>query len=514
MMIMRSFSLKFNIQTRVALIIFIVAGMILLASTYFTQKLFLIGQKTEEEFRDRYMHIVKQVDESITAARLESLIQANPDMLEIKVFDLSSHETRFAAKAGGERSPSSINFPAATEVVAILRGIELSRLERAAGDRFWDILIPFRVEGRVAGLTQARFSTKEYDALVHRMQLEGFLITVIAAAAILGPLLLYLRRTITRPILDLVDVMHRAEAGELQSRARTRSHHTELGVLAEQFNRMLDKIETFNKELQSKVRQATEEVNRRCGELTTANKQLHETQLRLAHSRRLATAGQVASMVAHRTGTPLHSILGHLEQLKEDSTPLKREERIKVIESQVKRVVQIVQELLDLVHKPTPRMAPVQINVLLEEGANLVSPSALSRGIKIKKRFEPRLPEIMGDGSQLEEAFLNLLTNAIEAMPNGGELQVSTELHRDAAGAAEVITVQIIDTGCGIAEANLPRIFEPFFTTKESSRGTGLGLCIAKNIIELHEGRIQVKSLVGQGTSFTLTFPVNHYGTN
>jgi signal transduction histidine kinase len=243
------------------------------------------------------------------------------------------------------------------------------------------------------------------------------------------------------------------------------------------------------------------------------NRQLSQTQLQLAHSERLAAAGQVAANVAHRIGTPLHSILGHLYRLRRDTSLLRQEERVKIIESQVQRVVQVIQELLDMVRKPAPRMEPVLLDQLLEDALSLITPGASLRGIKVRMQYEPQLPTIMGDARQLQEVFLNLFTNAMDAMQDGGELSISANLNGIKTHEAKVVAVTVRDTGHGIAEADLPRIFDPFFTTKEKGKGTGLGLSICRDIIKIHGGEIHVSSHVGTGTRFTVTFPVNCHET-
>ena len=215
--------------------------------------------------------------------------------------------------------------------------------------------------------------------------------------------------------------------------------------------------------------------------------------------------------MAHQIGTPLHSILGHLHRLKSDTSIDKRDERLKIIESQIERIVQSVQELLNTVRKPEPRMEPVQINGILDDLVNLVMPGMSPRGIKVITSFEPQLPVITGDVNQLQEAFLNLLTNAMDAMPSGGELHIITGLDEVPSGNQEAVIVTIRDSGCGISGNDLPKIFEPFFTSKENTRGTGIGLSICKDIIKSHGFNIQAFSRVEVGTTFVITMPVNRH---
>ena len=170
-------------------------------------------------------------------------------------------------------------------------------------------------------------------------------------------------------------------------------------------------------------------------------------------------------------------------------------------------------EKAQTVRKPAPRMVPVRINQLLEELLYLVTPGISLRGINVKTNLYPQLPDITGDVNQLQELILNLLTNAMDAMPGGGELEVNTGVNQIADGSTETITITIRDNGHGIDESNLQKIFEPFFTTEERRRGTGLGLSICRDIAKTHHGGINVSSHVEKGTTFTIILPVKHYET-
>jgi signal transduction histidine kinase len=396
----------------------------------------------------------------------------------------------------------------------VRRGDVVAELETEGADRFWRVVAPVSINRKVVGLITARISTKEFDQLVMYERRQAVILTAVAALAILVFLVWLLRRTISEPIGTLVEAMARAEAGDLHGQVGVRSRD-ELGRLADQFNRMLtrihesaERIQQFNQELRQKVSEATGELNRGYEELQSVNRRLVQTQLQLAHSERLAAAGQVAASVAHQIGTPLHSILGHLHRLRRDQSEDAREDRLRIIESQVERVVAAIRQLLDTVRKPAPRMDDVDLNGVLDGLLKLVTPNLALRAIKLRTWFDPRLPPTVGDDGQLREVFLNLLTNAIDAMPGDGELTVATEIGDHVGDQPGSILVTITDTGCGIADADLPKIFEPFFTTKSDGRGTGLGLSIAQDIVRAHHGRIAVRSQRGMGTTFIVTLPV------
>ena len=509
-----------SIQTKITVFIIGVVVSVLVTSTYVSRT--LTEQKAEENLRELYLTIVKQIDAGIVEIEelrdtptleeeLEKLLQVRPNIVMVEIFDLTSDKIHLTARKSIEMN-RPVMLPDPNKIEAVKRGEVITSLEIDGTDRFWKILVPVRIRKEVAGLIRARISTKEYDDLVSEEHRQAFIITASAAVAILIFLVWYLRRTVSKPIEILIEAMAKAEAGNLNSQVKSDSRD-EIGMLVKQFNNMIYKIRNFNEELEERVQQATEELNHRYDELISLNRRLSEAQIQLAQSERLAAAGQVAAAIAHSIGTPLHSILGHLHRLKRDASDNKREERLEIIHSQVERVVQIIQNLLDTVRKPAPSMVTVRINKLLEDLLYLVTPGISLRGINVKTNLEPLLPEITGDVNQLQELFLNLLTNAMDAMPGGGELEVNTGINQGADSNNDAVTITIRDNGYGIDEADLQKIFEPFFTTKERNKGTGLGLSICRDITRTHHGEIYISSQVGKGTTFTIILPVRHYET-
>jgi signal transduction histidine kinase len=510
-----------TIQTKITLFIVTVVVSVLSVTTYASR--ILVEEKAEQILKEGYIHIVKQIDASIVSMdelrdsgalveELDKLFQVRPNIVAISLYELTSDGINMTAQRT-QYADARVDQVSDAEIQAVKRGEVVADLETNGDDRSWHIAAPIRIKRDIAGLIRARISTKEFDALVAYERWQAVMLTGIAALAILVFLVWLLRRTISEPIQALVGAMARAEVGDLQGQVSIRSRD-EVGRLAEQFNRMLTRIQEsaaqirqFNEELQRKVAEATGELNRRYEELQSMNRQLAQAQLQVAHSERLAAAGQVAASVAHQIGTPLHSILGHLHRLRRDQTDDAREDRVRIIESQVERVVQTIRELLDTVRKPAPRMERVDVNGVLSDLFQLVMPSLSLRGIKLRTQFAPRLPSTLGDAGQLQEVFLNLLTNAIDAMPDGGELTVTTTVADRVGEEAGMIGVMVTDTGCGIDEADLPRVFEPFFTTKSDGKGTGLGLSIAHETVRAHQGRLEVESRRGVGTTFTVALP-------
>ncbi|MBI4529131.1 MAG: PAS domain S-box protein [Deltaproteobacteria bacterium] len=236
----------------------------------------------------------------------------------------------------------------------------------------------------------------------------------------------------------------------------------------------------------------------------THRKELEED---LRRSDRLAALGTLAAGLAHEIKNPLGGIKGAGQLLRRsvmrDSSLLQYTD---IIIREVERVNELIEQLLDLSRPARLNLVPLNVHELLNDVLLLEKQALEERNITLKKSFDPSLPAIQGDRSQLVQVFLNLVKNALEAMGNQGCLKITSRLETDfhirepGRKKAKFISVDIEDNGSGIKEANLPHIFSPFFTTKNN--GTGLGLAISYRIIREHGGLIRVESQEGKGTIF------------
>jgi two-component system, NtrC family, sensor kinase len=318
---------------------------------------------------------------------------------------------------------------------------------------------------------------------------------------------IFFLRSVRAPMKEMVRVMEAAEGGELSVRARV-ENRDETGQLAAHLNQMLGRIENFNAELARQVEKATGELERRNEELRRINEELFDTQRTLARSERLAVAGQLAASLAHEIGTPLNSISGHVQLLaRRASEDQAAGRRLKIIESQIDNIVRSVRQLLSWTHKFELQMGPVNLPHVVEESVLLSSPSLEHRHIKVITEIARDFPEIVADGGYLQQVFLNLINNSMDAMPRGGELRL--RLRHPANGDSREVAIEIEDTGEGIAPETLARIFEPMFTTKRMGTGAGLGLAICDQIVRQHGGVIRAESRIKQGTVFTIILPVD-----
>jgi PAS domain S-box-containing protein len=230
----------------------------------------------------------------------------------------------------------------------------------------------------------------------------------------------------------------------------------------------------------------------------------------LHRSSKVAFMGELAAGIAHEINNPLGIILGFVQDIL-DEIPLKDPliEPIKIIEKETARCVDVVRNLLDFARLKPPERIPVDIVELLEASIVLMTPRIKKNKVSIKKDFETRLPRVKLDPQLIQQVFLNVMINAIQAMPDAGVLAFGIgPVHKERLpGPGDWIRISISDTGKGISENALHRVFDPFFTTK-GSKGTGLGLSVCQRIMEDHKGKIKIENQKGAGTICSLYFPI------
>jgi signal transduction histidine kinase/HAMP domain-containing protein len=235
-------------------------------------------------------------------------------------------------------------------------------------------------------------------------------------------------------------------------------------------------------------------------DLQTKMEELRETQEQLVQSAKFAAIGELASNVAHEINNPLTSIIGFTELSKEEDDIEAIRKSLDIIEKESLRARDIVKQLLGFARKRPLQLTEVKINDVLREVVAFSSSQARMGRAKVTEEYGD-VSVTTGDVDQLKQVFLNIITNAIHAMPDGGNISIRTSMLN------EYILVSIADTGHGIPSEVRQRIFEPFFTTKKD-KGTGLGLSISYRIIQDHGGRIDVESEEGKGTTFIVRLPV------
>jgi len=200
-------------------------------------------------------------------------------------------------------------------------------------------------------------------------------------------------------------------------------------------------------------------------------------------------------------------ISGHVQLLKADLVrdPREAESRIRTISAQIERIERIVRSMLDKTRFES-ELSPLDLNALLRRLCDAMSPAFDKRDIRVVEALVDNLPLIAGSSDRLQQLFLNLINNSVDAMPNGGELYISTTVEPGKTGRQQQVVIDFADTGTGMTPEVMSHIFDPLYTTKERGHGTGLGLVIVSQIVAEHAGIIGVESELGQGTRFRLTF--------
>jgi len=256
------------------------------------------------------------------------------------------------------------------------------------------------------------------------------------------------------------------------------------------------------------LEQQAETLERSHRELRDQTRLLLEKEVQLRRADRLSALGQLSAGLAHEIRNPLGAIKGAVEILADDypgGHP--KAEFYAILVKEVERLNEVLTNFLNFARPVTPRLAPVDIPVVLAQLEGLLSGQARSHQVEVFTSYHAGPSRVMADETLLKQAFLNIMLNAIEAMPRGGDLSISTRLAGgQAADRPDWIEVVFDDTGPGIAEGDLGRVFDPFFTTKKD--GTGLGLAITHRIIENHHGSIRVASQRGKGTTFVVSLPL------
>ncbi|HEX8367079.1 MAG TPA: ATP-binding protein [Pyrinomonadaceae bacterium] len=290
-------------------------------------------------------------------------------------------------------------------------------------------------------------------------------------------LVLLIVRTISRPLQRITVAAVRVTEGEYGTEIDMRRSNDEIGLLAESFNEMSRKMADDIEQLQK------------------LNEQLIRTE-------KLAAMGTLAAGVAHEVNNPLASISSLIQMLqRRENLDAETKEKLKLISTQITRITQVTRDMMDFARARPAAKSSIDVNAILQTSLRLASFDKAFQHLHLKTDLNENLPKVFADGDQLEQVFLNLLLNARDAMPEGGELSVKT-FRRDGS-----IAVRIDDSGNGIEEKNLKKIFDPFFSTKPTGEGTGLGLAVCYGIVTAHNGKIEVESNGSGGTCFLVTLP-------
>ena len=311
-------------------------------------------------------------------------------------------------------------------------------------------------------------------------------------------------RTVHNPFHDMLAGVRRFGAGDLDHRL-PENHAGELGQLEASFNSMAGRLSAARHELEEWNHTLEERVEEKTAELQRAQETMVFTE-------KMVSLGRLAAIVAHEINNPLAGILVSVKLVRrrlqklisDDEAREKTDETLGMIERETARSGDIVRNLLMFSRQRELSMSTEDLGEIQRRALRLVQHQADLQDVQVALNLEDDLPEIECDGNQIQQACLAVMMNAIDAMPDGGELRVDVHRVDD-----DHLGVDIADTGIGIPEDVQLRIFEPFFTTKEEGKGTGLGLSVMYGIVQRHAGRVHVDSEIGRGTTIRIVLPLH-----
>jgi two-component system NtrC family sensor kinase len=355
---------------------------------------------------------------------------------------------------------------------------------------------------RILGVIDVHLALDSVDARLAEHRKQVYLATGLAAALMCLLSMLFVWYFVHRPVKLLQEGTVRLGRGDLSHRIPVRSSD-ELGALAASFNEMAAEVDEAHREVTEWARRLETRVQQKTSELEAATKGL-------IHSEKMASLGRLAATVAHEVNNPLFGMLTYarlaLKDLArpelDDKTRARMQDNLRIIERESKRCGELMKNLLAFSRQTPPQRTQVQLNTIVDRAAKLVAHQMTLAQITLEMNLDPELPEISGDPGQLQQVLIVLLVNATEAIGKEGKITVSTRRE------GERVVLVVADDGPGIPAEVENQIFEPFFSTKEDKHRTGLGLAVARGIIDRHGGSITVRSEPGKGAEFTIELPI------
>jgi two-component system, NtrC family, sensor kinase len=376
-------------------------------------------------------------------------------------------------------------------------GPTYSTIAKDTGEHLLVTTVPLVVSGDFAGAIELRESMAPLDDVVRATIFRAAQATLATVAVCTLLIIGLFWLLVGRPIRLLVQGFRRVGAGDLTGRVRLQQRD-EIGALASEFDLMCD-------QLASARGRADSEAQNRIATLE-----------QLRHAERLSTVGRLASGVAHELGTPLNVVLARAKMITRGES--KGEDTCadaQVIVEQVDRISSFTRQLLDFARTSKARKEPTDIASVARNVVELLRPLATSRQVRLELEASSESTRIAADPRQIQQVLINIVMNAVQAQPDGGEILLSVDrVTAPVPGdpepsACDWVRVRTTDQGLGMGADTLSRAFEPFFSTKRPGEGTGLGLSVAQEIVREHGGTISVQSELGKGTEVTVLLPID-----
>ncbi|HEY3226095.1 MAG TPA: HAMP domain-containing sensor histidine kinase [Planctomycetota bacterium] len=316
-------------------------------------------------------------------------------------------------------------------------------------------------------------------------------VAILVLGAVTLVLLTYalLNRLVLEPLSSMVEASRRVSEGDYSRRIPPPARGDEVATMIQAFNSMMEKLDAYHQTLQEDIKKARDRIT--------------NTERKLFHAQRLSTTGTLAAGIAHEINNPLGGMMNAAGALRSGKLdPAKQAEYLELISDGLSRIRGIVQKILH--YRPMAFQAvPVSLRETVVRSIAFLEHKARQRRVEIRNDVDPALPPVHGDPLELQQAFLNILMNAVDACEEGkGRIRVSHEI------VGDDVRISISDNGIGMTPEEADRALDPFYTTKDAGEGSGLGLPVASSIVENHGGRLRIRSRKGEGTEVTIELPL------
>lgn len=433
-----------------------------------------------------------------TTAELKELLDdilARPGLVAVAIYDPEGQVVAENVALGW--AP-----PAADRMVreTLAKKEATSALVAAESSEVFRYVQPFRWPGGRTGAIEVRQTLGDLERQLRRAILQSVASRLAVLSLFVLSIFVLTRWSVARPIRALIAGARAVGRGDLTQRIELK-RRDEIGLLADEFNRMAENLQTANEEL---LRQAEERLR---------------LEQEVQQAQKLAAVGMLSAEVAHEIGTPLNVISGRAEVLERvipGDHPGRR--HLDVILKQTERISGIIRALLDYTRPRRPTLRAEAVVPVVGRVADLLLDRCRRRGVRIVLDLPVGLPLVLADPDQLQQLFLNLLLNALDASPGGTTVRVTTGPEpilpaEERAGILRgkvqgpSLAIHVVDAGKGMTPEELDHVFEPFFSTKGHGQGTGLGLPVVEEIVRAHKGEIEILSIPGRGTEAIIRLP-------
>jgi signal transduction histidine kinase len=498
-----------RIATRLTLLVLLAVGLVMAGFAYLRtqqERQRLVGEMRQEvlvlanaiklvvehALRDRRPQDIQEL--------LAEMVREQHPIDRVRIYDRRMEE--IASASSEVATPTAV---APEEIASVLNGgRSLVRYLDSPTRPVVYVILPLRGRrGEAVGVLEVVQVASRVQRQIVEATRENILRVSLLSLTIVLVIWLAARVSIRRPLDRLVQAALAFGRGDLSQRIAHR-RRDEIGQLATAFNQMAEELQRTQREL---IGQAQTRL---------------ELERQLQQGQKLSAVGRLASEVAHEVGTPLNIISGRAESIRKglpDDHPAER--HVATILRQTERITGSLRQLLDYTRPRRPAVRPLAVGPLLNRLIELLEPLAQRREVELRLQVAEGVPAIRADADLFQQALMNLVTNALDATPSGGRVQVAAASGPQAGpGAAgprpsirrgadpdPCVTIIVEDTGGGIPAQRLEEIFEPFFSTKAPGRGTGLGLSIVEDIVRSHGGAIEIASAEGHGTAVRLRWP-------